>query len=52
MYLVLPMLSPLAPHEAVYHFLETFAPFSQGSKEFEFAEQYKKGDKMLMFDNH
>lgn len=46
------MLSPLALCGAVHRFLETFAPFSQGSEEFEFAEQYKKGDKRLMFDNH
>lgn len=46
------MLSPLVLHGAVHYSLETFAPFSQDSEESEFAEQYKKGNKMLMFDNH
>jgi len=52
MCLVLPLLPPLALHGAVHRFLETFAPFSQGSEEFKFAEHHKKGDKTLMFDNH
>lgn len=52
MYLVLPVLSPLALHGVVHCFLKSFAAFSEGSEEYEFAEQYEKGDKMLMFDKH